>query len=421
MKSVLKKISIFLLLFLLTSSTIACDLFTKQETTTTTQLTSELTTAVTTISGTWWQAEVDISISGSYKTVYELGETLDTSLLVVESVNGLGFKTPLSADDYTISGFNSNTTGLKVVTVTYKTFTTDFVVYVKEASTISNLSLEVTPPSKTDYTVGEEFDSNGLEVRLVAEDESYIVLNNTQYTLSGFNSSSSGTKTITVSTLGLETTFTVTVTGSVTLSAYYQSVEGLSGQALEVGLRAIVSNYTYKSYDAARYILDETDRDPYNPNNLILVYLQTSVSSVWDSGVTWNREHVWPQSLLNYDSTMTSDLHNLKPADNRENSSRGNKYFDNSTTSSSYCPPNAVKGDIARILFYMVIRYEVLNLVDRTPGVYEMAMLSVLLTWHELDPVDDFERNRNEVIYSYQKNRNPFIDYPSFVDLIWES
>lgn len=421
MKSILKKISLLLLIFLLTSSTIACDLFTKQETTTTTQLTSEITTTITTISGTWWQTEVDISISGSYKTVYDLGEPLDTSLLVVESVNGLGFKTPISSDNYTISGFNSTTTGLKVVTVSYKTFTTNFVVYVKEASTISNLSLQVTPPAKTDYSVGEEFVPTGIEVRLVAEDESYIVLNDSQYTLSGFNSSSSGTKTITVSTLGLETTFTITVTGSVTLSAYYQSVEGLSGQALELGLRAIVSTYTYKSYDAARYILDETDRDPYNPNNVILVYTQKSVSSVWDSGITWNREHTWPQSLLNYDSTMSADLHNLKPADPSENSSRGNKYFDWSTTSSSYAPPNVVKGDVARILFYMVIRYQVLELVNKAPAVYEMAMLNVLLEWHELDPVDDFERNRNEIIYSYQKNRNPFIDYPHFVDLIWES
>jgi len=58
-------------------------------------------------------------------------------------------------------------------------------------------------------------------------------------------------------------------------------------------------------------------------------------------------------------------------------------------------------------------------LVNTTPTVYQMAMLDVLLQWNLDDPVDDFERNRNEVIFTYQHNRNPFIDYPEFVPLIW--
>ena len=206
---------------------------------------------------------------------------------------------------------------------------------------------------------------------------------------------------------------------SMDLITYYDDAEGLEGTALESALRTIVSTYTYQSYDAARYILDESDADPNIPGNVILVYTQTSVSGVWDAGSTWNREHVWPQSLLGYDTTMSADLHNLKPADPGENSSRSNKYFDWTETASSYEPPDEVKGDIARILFYMVIRYDVLELVDGTPSVYEMGLLETLLSWHELDPVDDFERNRNDVIYSYQDNRNPFIDYEHFVELIW--
>jgi endonuclease I len=206
---------------------------------------------------------------------------------------------------------------------------------------------------------------------------------------------------------------------SMDLMTYYDSAEGLQGTDLEIALNTIISNYTYVSYDDARYILDESDADPTNPNNVILVYTQDSVSGVWDAGATWNREHVWPQSLLGEDTIMTADLHNLKPADPGENSSRSNKYFDWLTTSSTYEPPDEVKGDIARILFYMLVMYPTLDLVDTEPNTDEMGLLATLLEWHEFDPVDDFERNRNEVIYSYQDNRNPFIDYEHFAELIF--
>ena len=160
-----------------------------------------------------------------------------------------------------------------------------------------------------------------------------------------------------------------------------------------------------------------------------MVYLGTSVSGTWDSGITWNREHVWPQSLMgisnisNSDINQGSDLHNLKPADPAENSSRSNKFFDNATTTISYEPRDEVKGDVARILFYMTVRYDFLELVTVTGGAepltYQMANLATLLQWHEDDPVDSFEMNRNEVIYSYQHNRNPFIDHTEFVDKLW--
>jgi endonuclease I len=217
--------------------------------------------------------------------------------------------------------------------------------------------------------------------------------------------------------------------GGVVLSAYYASASGLTGNALLLELRTIINTGIYRvSYGDARYILDETDRDPNNSNNLILVYLGTSVSSIWDAGITWNREHVWPQSLM-MTSTLTntsrnigSDLHNLKPANPSENSSRNNRYYDNPAVPGlSYLPRAEVRGDLARILFYMVVMYDYLELINGTPTLYQMAMLDILLQWHLDDPVDDFERNRNEVIYSYQKNRNPFIDYPEFVGMIWTS
>jgi endonuclease I len=122
---------------------------------------------------------------------------------------------------------------------------------------------------------------------------------------------------------------------------------------------------------------------------------------------------------INTSRHVGADLHNLKPANPSENSSRGNKYFDNTTTTASYSPRVEVRGDIARILFYMVVMYDYLELINTTPTVHKMAMLNTLLQWHMDDPVDDFERNRNDVIYGYQNNRNPFIDYPEFVEMIF--
>ncbi|HCB67388.1 MAG: hypothetical protein A2102_03075 [Tenericutes bacterium GWF2_38_8] len=210
-----------------------------------------------------------------------------------------------------------------------------------------------------------------------------------------------------------------------TYEGYYEGADGLTGSELNTFLRTITTNgFTGVNYGDARYILDETDRDPNNSNNLILVYLGTSVSAAWDGGVTWNREHVWPQSLLGVSAdndviNAASDLQNLKPADPATNSSRGNKYFDNVTTPDSYNPRDAVKGDIARILFYMDTRYSEYTLVNGEPSVYQMALLYRLLQWHVQDPVDSFEMNRNNIIYNYQHNRNPFIDHPEFVEKLY--
>jgi len=205
---------------------------------------------------------------------------------------------------------------------------------------------------------------------------------------------------------------------------YYGDLNNVADSELKTTLRTIISVMTLVSYGDARYILDETDADPANSANLIVVYRGTSVSGVWDDGVTWNREHVWPQSLLNVSVSNTSknvgsDLHNLKPANPSENSSRGNKYFDYMTSTVAYAPRDAVKGDIARILFYMETRYSNLTLISATPTTYQMALLDSLVEWNKIDPVDDFERNRNEVIFGYQANRNPYIDYPELVCRIW--
>lgn len=207
------------------------------------------------------------------------------------------------------------------------------------------------------------------------------------------------------------------------LATYYDDAEGLYGNSLMDALHIIINTgFSGVTYGDARYILDDTDEDPNNASKLILVYLGTSVNESWDSGSTWNREHVWPQSLLGEDAdngtiNSASDLYNLMPADPGMNSSRGNNPY--SEMGLGFEPRDEVKGDVARALFYMMIMYDELDLVNTAPGIHEMGYLDELLAWHFADPVDDFELDRLEVIFGEQNNRNPFVDYPHFVSLIW--
>ncbi|MEK4484683.1 endonuclease [Psychrobacillus sp. FSL H8-0484] len=236
--------------------------------------------------------------------------------------------------------------------------------------------------------------------------------------------------------------FTVKVTaeGSST-DAYYQTALGKEGLALKVALHEIIDDHKQLTYDGAWEALKETDEDPNNKSNVILFYSGISRSKSLNGGDVgdWNREHTWAKSHGNFGTSMGpgTDIHHLRPTDVTINSTRGNLDFDNGgspvkncngcyKTASSFEPPDRVKGDVARILFYMATRYEQGDRVDlelneklnNGTNPYH-GKLSVLLKWNELDPVDDFERNRNNVIQKWQGNRNPFIDHPEWADLIW--
>ncbi|MFU8786827.1 MAG: endonuclease, partial [Candidatus Izemoplasmataceae bacterium] len=210
------------------------------------------------------------------------------------------------------------------------------------------------------------------------------------------------------------------------LDSYYMDAQGLYGEALLIALRDIINTgFTGKNYGDSRDILQLSDRDPLNASSLILIYRRTSVLATWDDGSTWNREHVWPQSLFpgsadNNTVNIGSDLHNLAPANPSENSSRSNKYFDWTTTTESYAPEyDESRGYVSRALFYMVVMYDYLTLVNAVPRQNQMANLDTLVSWHFLYGVTPFEENRNDVLYTYQGNRNPFIDYAHFLELIW--
>lgn len=236
--------------------------------------------------------------------------------------------------------------------------------------------------------------------------------------------------------------FAVTVTApAVPNDDYYKGAYGKRGQELKAALHEIIDDHKALSYDTAWEALRETDEDPNNPNNVILFYSGKSISKSRNGGNVgeWNREHTWAKSHGDFGTSIGpgTDIHHLRPTDVQVNSARGNLDFDNGGSPVNGCsgcfkdgdsfePPDRVKGDVARILFYMATRYEQgdrvdLELNDRvnnSKNPYH-GKLSVLLEWHKQDPVDDFERNRNNVIQKWQGNRNPFIDHPEWAELIW--
>jgi len=157
----------------------------------------------------------------------------------------------------------------------------------------------------------------------------------------------------------------------------------------------------------------------------------------------WNREHIFPQSRGGFSNGTSfladgidvweptnaddifaghSDAHHLRAEAGNVNSSRGNKNYGLDGYNGPQNNFGSWKGDVARSLFYMAIRYNLLELVNGNPPVntmYQMGDLASLLNWNHIDPADDFEMNRNNYIQTWQHNRNPFIDLPELADYIW--
>lgn len=224
---------------------------------------------------------------------------------------------------------------------------------------------------------------------------------------------------------------------------YYADAIGKTGKALKASLHEIIDDNKKISYSAVWNALMDTDEDPNNKDNVILLYTGRSQGkNTKGSGVdNWNREHVWAKSHGNFGTKAGpgTDLHHLRPTDVSVNSTRGNLDFDNggiAHTEAILCkydndswePRDSVKGDIARMLFYMAVRYEGdngeidLELNNKVNNGFDpyFGKLSTLLEWNEQDPVDEFEMRRNDIIYKkYQHNRNPFIDHPEWANEIW--
>lgn len=261
---------------------------------------------------------------------------------------------------------------------------------------------------------------------------------------------------------------------------YYNSVDQSSAAALRSSLHNVIDDhkrfpYTSSSTDTWD-ILERADQDETNSSNVTTIYRNISYVKQGGGNSLYNREHSWPKSYgfpddnsRNYPYT---DTHHLFAADIGYNSSRSNHYFDNCSPScsekattandghggqgggypgdSNWVDSNSWevwkdrRGDIARAMFYMDLRYEGgshgvtgasepdLRLTDNTSlisnsrtgnneSVAYMGLLSTLLEWHEQDPVDADERERNDVIFSFQGNRSPFVDNPEWVDCIYRN
>lgn len=240
---------------------------------------------------------------------------------------------------------------------------------------------------------------------------------------------------------------------------YYDSLEGLAGNALKQELQNIIANPTVvrlHSYADIWEILKSSDRNPQNNNQVWCIYTEVPYAKLDQQNTSsivgkWNREHIFCQSrggfeVANGDTADginvwlptsasntvdgVSDAHHIRAVSGQENSSRNNKNYGSVNTSTVYAGPDGTqgswRGDVARSLFYMAVRFESLNVVNGDPielssgnPSYQIGDLATLLTWNTSDPRDDFEMNRNNYIYTWQMNRNPFIDYPSLADYIF--
>ena len=239
---------------------------------------------------------------------------------------------------------------------------------------------------------------------------------------------------------------------------YYNSANGLTGNQLKGALHNIIKGHTSISYGQLWNAFWSTDNkgngvvwDMYSdiPNGTppYIYYLGTDQCGNYSGeGDCYNREHSWPSSWFNDQTTPRTDLHHIFPTDGWVNNKRGNYAFGevrsaswtsrngsklgncktSGFTGTVFEPIDEYKGDFARAIMYMSVRYYT---EDSGWGSSDMTTKSeikpwaiqMLLRWNEQDPVSQKEIDRNNAIYNdYQHNRNPFVDYPEYARMIWD-
>lgn len=251
-------------------------------------------------------------------------------------------------------------------------------------------------------------------------------------------------------------------------TGYYDGTAGLTGAALKTKLKQIITNghvdhgygglwngyqttdrdnIAMTGYENDNTILDMYSENPNGTDPYTYNYPSGQCGSYNSEGDCYNREHVVPQSLFNSNAPMVSDINFIRPTDGKVNGMRSNfpygKVGSASYTSQNgsklgtssspgysgtvFEPIDAFKGDIARMILYFVTRYESQlsgfgtgNMLGGSsfPGLQTWE-LNQLLAWHAADPVSATEISRNNASYTYQGNRNPYIDHPEYVAQIW--
>ena len=265
-------------------------------------------------------------------------------------------------------------------------------------------------------------------------------------------------------------------------AGYYDGVDATDASTLRATLHEAIDDHTRFPYTSTATdtwdVLETADEDPNDPGRILDVYRNASYQK-WGGGNTdYNREHSWPKSYGfpndNSSNYPYTDCHHLFLSNDSYNSARSNRPFRDCDAGCSEYPTevndgrgggsgtypgnsnwgtgsftqgtwqvwSGRKGDIARAMFYMDLRYEggthavtgvsepdlILTddeaLIDASntggnESVAYMGMLTVLIQWHLEDPVDERERARNDAVFSFQGNRNPFVDHPEWVDCLF--
>lgn len=246
-------------------------------------------------------------------------------------------------------------------------------------------------------------------------------------------------------------------------TGYYDGTEGLRGAALKSKLSEIITKgHRDRGYDAlfSGYEKGDVDKFYENDGTVLDIYSENpngadpynftfnkKCGNYSGESSCYNREHIVPQSTLS-NAIMKHDFYQVLPTDGYVNNRRSSFVFANVRNATwtslngsklgasgvsgyggtAFEPIDEFKGDVARILLYFATRYEKsLNGVSFNmfgnqayPGLSSWA-LPMLLQWHTQDPVSERERVRNDAGFEFQGNRNPFVDNPNFVNLIWEN
>ena len=231
---------------------------------------------------------------------------------------------------------------------------------------------------------------------------------------------------------------------------YYSGANGKSGNALRKAMGGVINPHTNIGYNGLWSAYEKTDkradgyvRDWYS--NTTSYTFSQHTGGYKQEGDMYNREHTVPQSWFNEAAPMKADVVHVVPADGFVNNMRADYPFGEVSTiskqsnngysklgpcknqgysSTVFEPNDEIKGDIARIYFYMATCYAS-QCANWSGGVFTAGdglvtwTLNMMMDWAKQDPVDDVETARNNAVYAVQKNRNPFVDYPGLEDYIW--